>query len=376
MKLLVIGGYGNFGKRLVLSLLSHYDHEIIVAGRSLYKAVEFNKVCYEETGKIPAAARLDVFDSDLQKIFTDMAIDMVVNASGPFQLQAGANNYRVARSCAENGIHYVDLADDRQFVCGFTTALDELARDNEVCLVTGASTVPGLTGAVLEHFSPRFTTLEKIDYGISPGNRTERGAATVASILSYTGRPFDTLIDGFRQRVFGWQDLRRVDFSAPVNRRWMGNCDIPDLELIPANYPELKTLRFQAGLEVTVLHLGLWILSLFSRIGVVDNLARFAAPLTRMSDWFLSQGSDCGAMFVEMTGTSPGRQRRRICWQLVAENGVGPNIPTIAAELVIDKIATGGCRYGAMPCLGLFELGEFLRIAERWGIYQKEVDHV
>ena len=34
MRILVIGGYGNFGKRLVDSLLAHYDYEIYVAGRS------------------------------------------------------------------------------------------------------------------------------------------------------------------------------------------------------------------------------------------------------------------------------------------------------------------------------------------------------
>lgn len=376
MKILVIGGYGNFGKRLVSSLLSHYDHEIVVAGRSQPKLEAFTQTCRHSSGRSLTGLCLDVLDSDLKTIFAGLAPDIVVNASGPFQFQSAAGQYRVARACAENGIHYVDLADDRKFVCGFSAALDKLATGKRVSLVTGASTVPGLTAAVLDHFSPRFSKLETVDYGISPGNRTERGAATVASILSYTGRPFDTLLNGHRHRVFGWQDLRRVDFGAPVRRRWMGNCDIPDLELIPARYPDLKTLRFQAGLEVTLLHLGLWSLSLLSSSGMIASWAKFAAPLTRMSDWFLSWGSDCGAMFVEMAGITSTGQSRRMSWQLVAENGTGPNIPTIAAELVINKIATGDCRYGAMPCLGLFTLDEFVQVAERWGIYQKQVNHV
>lgn len=376
MNILVIGGYGNFGKRLVHSLLSHYDHEVIVAGRSQPKLDAFTEACLQSTGKPVRVISLDVIDSGLGKIFSRLELDLVVNASGPFQLQTGDGNYRVARACAENGVHYVDLADDRKFVCGFSAALDNLARRNRVSLVAGASTVPGLTSAVLDHFSSRFAKLEAVDYGISPGNRTERGAATVASILSYTGHAFDSLIDGCQRPLYGWQDLRRVDLGKPVGKRWMGNCDIPDLELIPAQYPDLQTLRFQAGLEVTVLHFGLWMLSLFSRIGLVGNWARFAAPLTRMSNWFLSWGSDCGAMFVEMNGIAASGQNRRICWQLVAENGTGPNIPTIAAELMIGKIEAGECRYGAMPCLGLFTLDEFLQVAARWGIYQKQIDHV
>jgi saccharopine dehydrogenase-like NADP-dependent oxidoreductase len=67
MKILVIGGYGNFGKRLVHSLLCHYDHEIIIAGRSLSKACAFIECCRRETGKTPAIARLDVVDSDLTR---------------------------------------------------------------------------------------------------------------------------------------------------------------------------------------------------------------------------------------------------------------------------------------------------------------------
>ena len=41
MKILVIGGYGNFGKRLVYRLLEHSSHTIVIAGRSALKAQLF-----------------------------------------------------------------------------------------------------------------------------------------------------------------------------------------------------------------------------------------------------------------------------------------------------------------------------------------------
>lgn len=376
MKILVIGGYGNFGKRLVNSLLNHHDHEVTVAGRSLHEAEAFYQSCLESSGKTITTARIDVFDPDLETLIWQQQADIVVNASGPYQVQAGDNQYPLARACANVGSHYIDLADDRRFVRGFAASLDQLAKQKGVTLVTGASTVPGLSAAVLDHFDPDFARLETIDYGISPGNRTERGEATVASILSYTGLDFDTLIEGRRQKVIGWQNLRRVDLGPPLQRRWMGNCDIPDLDLLPARYPTLKTVRFQAGLEVTVLHLGLWVLSLFSRIGIVENWAKFTTPLTRMSDWFKSLGSECGGMFVDMTGVDAAGVKRRISWQLVAENGSGPYVPTISAELMVERITRGDCPAGAMPCIGLFGLDEFLTIARRWGIYVKVIDHV
>jgi len=239
-------------------------------------------------------------------------------------------------------------------------------------LVTGASTVPALTCAVIDYFLAKFKQLDSICYGISPGNKTERGKATVSSILSYTGKTFPTLIDGKPEKVYGWQNLRRVDFGSPIGKRWMSNCEIPDLDLLPRQYPSLKSVRFQAGLEVSVLHLGLWFLSIFSRIGLVKNWNRYTQLLVSTSEWFSNFGSDCGGMLIELTGIGANNQTKIIQWQLVAEEGDGPNVPTIAAELVIDKISKGRFEKGAMPCIGLFELEEFMTIASRWNIYQKE----
>ena len=77
-------------------------------------------------------------------------------------------------------------------------------------------------------------------------------------------------------------------------------------------------------------------------------------------------------MFVVMKGIDDDGAAREISWQLVAEKGRGPNIPAISAELVVEKIAQGLCPAGAMPCMGLFTLSEFLSVAGRWGIYSRE----
>jgi len=373
MKILLIGGYGNFGKRLAHSLLTYHDYEIVIAGRSAQKAASFANSLGAASGKSVTSLAVDVIDSDIVGILNKIRPDIVVNASGPFRAQARA--YRVARACIDAGNHYIDLADDRRFVCDFAPALQASALQKGVILVTGASTVPGLSSAVLNAYGPLFSELHSVYYGISPGNRTERGVGTVASILAYTGKPFTTLIDGKMRPVYGWQNLGRYDFGDPVGPRWMGNCDIPDLELLPPAHPNLRNLRFKAGLEVSLLHLGLWLLSMFTAIGLVGNWAKYAGPLTRMSDWFKSRGSDSGGMFVEMRGRGPDNRPLKFGWQLIAQDGSGPNVPTIPAELVIEKIAAGEIEPGARPCLGLIDLETFFAIARRWGIYQREIRH-
>lgn len=375
MKILVIGGYGTFGKRLVHSLLYFYDHEIVIAGRSKEKLAKAKHLISVSTSKTIDTVELDVLNSDLVEIFREIKPDLVLNASGPYQLQSGENAFQVAEACIDVGCHYVDLADDRRFVTKFGNQLNEKAKQKGLVMVTGASTVPALTCAVITHYLPQFKTIDSIYYGISPGNRTEKGKGTVGSILSYTGKPFDTLIDGGFQPVYGWQNLMRYDFGGSIGKRWMSNCEIPDLDLIPALFPQIKTVRFQAGSEVSFLHIGLWLLSWFPRLKLIKNWRVYTNLFVRMSKWFENWGSDCGGMFIELTGADEQQKEKKLTWQLMAEDGVGPNIPTIAAELVINKIAKGEIAAGARTSNDLFTLEEFLILASRWGIYQWEVEN-
>ena len=372
MKILIIGGYGNFGKRLAASLLEYYDHDLIIAGRSEQKCLAFGKQLEKTFGKSVGYAVIDVEQSDLNKLLRELKPDIVVNAAGPYHFKRDSEeNYAVAKACISTSSHYVDLADDREFVCNFSAELKQLAKQKRLMLVTGASSVPGLSTAVIDEFLPQFSVLNSIHYGISPGNQTERGEATVASILSYVGHSFQTLVNGFWQSVYGWQNVGRYDFGAPLGKRWMSNCNIPDLSLLPQYYPGLKTVRFQAGLELGLLHIGLWCLSWVSRAGRIKHLENYSRPLMKMSEWFMSWGSDRGGMFVELKGAGLDGRAQSISWQLIAENGVGINVPTISAELVIAQIASGNITPGAMPCVSLFGLDDFFEVAQRWGIYQK-----
>jgi len=382
MKILVIGGYGNFGKHLVKSLLEYTDHKVIIGGRSIDKANNAASELGLEFNKRVGVACIDVLAGDLIGLVLAQSPHLVVNASGPYHFQSSKNtvqkestsvgNYQVARACLTAKCHYIDLADHRDFVVNFSASLNKAAKEQGLVFVTGASTVPALTDAVIQHYLPQFSELTSINYGISPGNRTERGKGTIGSILSYTGKPFYTMKNGKSQFVFGWQDLSRYDFGGPIGKRWMSNCDIPDLSLLPSKYPSLKSVTFQAGLEVSILHLGLWFLSLFSRIGIIKNWSRYTNPLTIMSEWFSSLGSNCGGMYVELAGTDLKEDVKTINWQLVAEDGVGPNVPTISAAIIIQKIAENKLTAGARPCMGLFNLDEFFEVADRWNIYQKE----
>jgi hypothetical protein len=356
-KVLVIGGYGFFGKKLVERLALDKLLHVTIAGRDLVPAQALADSLNRQMASARfSALRLDALDPNLTGLVQASQADLVIHTSGPFQGQ----DYQVARACIAAGVHYVDLADAREFVTGIAV-LDASAKQAGVLVTSGASSVPALSGAVVDALGQNFDKIYGIDIGISPGNRTERGLATVRGILSYCGVPFQQWRQGRWQRSFGWQGLRHHTYSSPVGGRWLANCDVPDLQLFPQRYAGVDKVTFSAGLELPLLHFGIWLMAGLRRVGIAGNWSRHAVLLKTISDWFIGLGTDAGAMHVEVEGVGNDGVHKHRRWTLIAAQGDGPTIPTLAAAVLAGKLARNQIReWGACPCVGLLTLQDFL----------------
>ena len=356
---LLLGAYGLFGSRIAARLAREPGWTLLLAGRDPARAQRCRDRLAVGTDCRAAleAVAVDAQTPQLAELLTRRRPDLVIHCAGPFQ----GRDYAVARQCLEAGAHYVDLADARDYVSGFAAAVDDLARARDRLAVAGASTVPGISAAVVDRYRAEFARLDGIAIGISPGNRTERGLATVAAILSYVGHPLPWRHDGRSVSVHGWQHLQRWRYPAPVGARWLAACDVPDLDLFATRYGPLRELSFRAGLELRRLHFGLWLLSWLVRAGLVRDLVRHARLLKRMSEWFADAGSDAGAMHVELHGIDTDGRPRRRRWEILACDGDGPEIPATAAVVIARKLARGElAARGAGACLDLFTLDECL----------------
>lgn len=347
-KVLVIGGYGNFGSYISEKLSEDPNIDLVIGGRSLEKASALSKKLLRAE-----AVQIDI-EKDLDSAFLNIKPDIVIHTSGPFQLR----DYDVAEVCIKHGAHYIDLADGREFVASISR-LDARAKEKDVSVISGASSVPGLTSAIIDKYIGEFTHLRSLDYGITTAQRTNRGLATTAAILSYTGKGFPTLVKGKKKIIFGWQNLHRRNYPG-VGPRFLGNCDIPDLEIFPGRYPDLQDVRFYAGLEIPFLHVMLWALSWLVRWKIISNLERWAGWMLKASYLFDVFGSDVSAFHMLMVGDYEGKQKI-IRFELKAASGDGPYIPCMPAILLVKKIASGNnIRAGAFPCVGFITLQEYL----------------
>jgi hypothetical protein len=127
--------------------------------------------------------------------------------------------------------------------------LDEAAQRKGLFVSSGASSVPAITHAMVLALKPQFKSIDEIEAALSPGNQNPRGAATIAAILSYLGRPLKVWQEGRWVLRPGWGDAHWLHFPAPVGRRRVHNCDVPDLDLFPSMFGA-RTVRFYAGVEL------------------------------------------------------------------------------------------------------------------------------
>lgn len=372
-RIVVLGGYGHFGGRICRGLARNCSAELVVAGRSSARGSSLVHALQEinPNGTFQSAV-LDHSAPEFERDLGALEPSIVVHAAGPFQGQ----DYRVAEACLRLGSHYVDLADGRRFVTDFTR-LDTAARRGGVLLVAGASTLPAVSSAVVDHLGSDMAVIDRIETAILPANRTERGRSTIAAVFSYVGKPIRVFRNGEWTRKYGWIDLRKVDH--PTCARRAGTCDVPDLQLFPDHYQSVKTVTFHAGLELGWQQWGMWFMGWLARLGIVSDWSHHAGVFDRVSARLVSLGSDVGGMQVRVLGRDGAGSRIRRTWNLTAGSNHGPEIPCIPARVVATKLVGNELtKRGAVPCMGLMSLEDFASVAAefdmQWNIDEQRDD--
>jgi Saccharopine dehydrogenase NADP binding domain len=343
VKVLIVGGYGIFGGRLAELLLNEGRLEIFIAGRNLAAAQEF---CSAHLGKARlVAVQLDRLNCG--EALRKLKPDLVVDASGPFQAY-GDDPYKLVRDCFAAGTSYIDLADGADFVAGIST-LDESAKKIGHFALSGMSSFPVLTAAVVRKLAVGLDSVDEIVAGIAPSPHSGVGVNVIRAIASYAGQPVKILQDGKWGVGTGFFDSRylvvHVPDERPLPRIRFALTDVPDLKVLSWDWPEVKSIWMGAGPTPALLHRLLWIAAGLVKLGVLRSLV----PLAPLMNWVVNMarwGQHRGGMIVEITG-SRGSAKITRSWHLLAEGDGGPYIPSMAAEAIVRR-----CLDGKIPPIG------------------------
>lgn len=360
LKTLVLGGYGNFGARICRALADEPGMQLLVGGRDPQRAAALAS----EVGHGALGVSLDHTAEGFGQTLRQLGVGLLIHTAGPFQQQ----DYAVATAAAAAGAHYIDLADGRRFVCDFPAAMNDVFSAAGRTAVCGASTVPALSSAVVEHLCSGWQRMDAIDTCIAPAQTAPRGLATLAGVLSYCGEALQVWDGGQWQARLGWAHPEPVQF-ARLRPRLGALCDIPDLELFPAYYRVTRRVMFRAALELGAAQRALAVLARLRAWGFIRQPARLAGLLNGSARALDGLGSALGGMVVRVEGLdATGRPVQR-SWHIAADNNHGPESPCMAAILLARKLARGqALPAGALACLGMLKLAEFEPEFARWSM--------
>ena len=320
LRTLILGAGGAFGGRLARLLAETGKFDLVLGGRS---ANRLEAVAAELRSEFHGA-RIETLaidrDDRSRNTLAPFSGGLVIDAAGPFQ---GQDHHFAAAAIAARA-HYLDLADARDFVLGFER-LDTPAKRAAVTAISGASSVPALSSAVVADLA-RDLNVREISICIVPGAGKDWGRSVAQAILNQVGHTSERREAGEWRRVYVWQDLQhrvlRIGKKRPLTRL-VSHCDAPDLDGFVRRYPNAETVTFHAGIDPGILHRGLWLLSFAVRWRWLASLAPFTDQLLSLARQFTRRKPMRGGMLVEVSGENPRGEYVRRCWTRIAPPGKG-----------------------------------------------------
>lgn len=353
LRILVIGAYGNFGRIISGHLNRMPGVEQVIAGRDEQKLSRRIAELQTPAGSLHDSWCGDAMAPGFAEILERLDINWVIHTGGPFQGQP----YTVAEACIAAGVNYCDLSDCRLFV-NRINSLDEHARQAGVTILSGCSSVPSLSSAIIDEQRHRFQRIDSIEHGISSSAKMP-GLSTVEGVLAYAGRPIRQLRDGHPCDVTGWQGLalRRLP---GLGWRLLANVDVPDMDIFATRYGA-RTLSFKAGSGLKSGGIANALLAQAVKSGLVRDPLPWARRLHRWGGRFERWGDGKSAMYIDVQGIGDTGHPLSLSAQVIALDDKGPEIPSCAAVALMAKVV-GGYRPapGARPCVGEINVQEYL----------------
>lgn len=346
---LVLGGYGRCGSRLV-SLLS--------SGVSSGQQTDAGIQCIAAGRNPPSSLRnkivvaLDANDRNSLQSTLSQGIDFVVNVSGDLE----KNGISIAQTCLESGVHYVDMGAGLDYAKEFSR-LNKQAVKKSVCLVTNAGASPVLSTILADHLAKEFERITRIHVAYSPGNQSTGTRGSTYDTLKKLGKQIRVKEQGRWHEYHVWGQAEKVNFPSPVGVRRLYMNEAMELELFPSRYGA-GTVTFRTGFELALFNLGTSWLAWRKRKKKGKRPEIYASLLAKAAWWCRNFGSDKDALGVLMKGEVDGQEIGHVAY-LVSRSESSLIIPCTPIASLVKKWASHGIdKPGAFSCQDILTMDD------------------
>jgi saccharopine dehydrogenase-like NADP-dependent oxidoreductase len=342
-KIIVLGGYGAIGSRICTSIARIPYVECVIAGRNPKRA--------RRLAKSVTASMLRIDAEDETAVSQNLAgAFMVIDAAGPFQRRSMV----VAQYCASHGIHYIDVADDRQFV-NDVLQLNATAKRNECLLVTGSASLPALAAVLVESLAGYYDKIDEIHSAAVAGNSTPVGPAGARSLLHKIGVPTRLKIRGRWQEAPCWTQPGKNLFPEPFLNKRTYLYSVPAVDHFARQFG-VRDATFRFGLQLGVFNRGLVLLAWLRRIGWLKQPERYARMFLAFTRWFRRFGGSGYSVQVQVLGAKADNPVEHSATLFEADSDKLGLLTSITVTLVKRWIEHGVPDAGAVSAIGVVDL--------------------
>lgn len=330
MRVIVLGGSGDVGRRAVTELAQSPDVSLVtVAGRNREKLEAV-------ASPLGSRARVAVVDvNDPQTLLrTLMGHDVAAGAAGPF--------YRyelpIAQAAITAGIPYVSICDDYD-AAQAVLQLDQEARARGVTVVTGAGWTPGLTNVMAKKGFSLLDSAEAIHVAWASSAADFEGFAVIPHVLHMFTGNVPSFSNGRWHPVTAGSGGQLVPFPEPLGPVMVYHVGHPEPVTLPRFLPGLREVTLKGGLtEGILVRLAL----LITRLGLTrtpagkEGISHLFKPIPSLVRRWPGRARPVSGAWVEVVGRKGGRAARVVLTSLGRSVDI-TGIPLAVLTLMVGR---------------------------------------
>lgn len=358
MKILVLGGYGEMGKIIVVDLFETFKGEIVVAGRNKEKAKAFANSFKSKKVKWAQA------DSNQPKKLVQILknCDVIINAT-QYDL-----NLNVMTAALAARVDYVDLG-GLFHMTKKQLKLDKKFKKAGISAIIGCGATPGITNIMAAYGSRFFDKINSLHVQFADKDYTEYG---MPFVVPYS---MQTIFDEFSMKPVVFENgkfklveplsgLEEINFLPPVNRATCFYTLHSEVATLPLSFKAkgIKNCSFKGGFEKDFVDKVKFLINGgFASESPVKNNNYTIVPrdfTVKLLNKFIPENvkvDDIEFLRVEILGRKDGRSKKLVVycksvsnkkWNIPAGSWNTGTPPSIIAQMLINGLII---KKGVMP---------------------------
>ena len=288
---MVIGGYGDVGRRICLALAEYFPGRVIAAGRNCNKAKRFS----EETGGKVLPRIVDVSHKWVSHEFEDIEIVIM-------SLDLPSSDF--ARSCLKAGINYIDITATHHLIEGMKMLNGE-AQEHGATGVVSVGLDPGISNLLVKQSCHGMDYVDQAEINLLFGLGEDHGDGSIEWILNNLQKDYQLTINGSPTNMRSFRDGRLTMFPKELGRHTTYNFNFSDQYVLKETLgiPDVRTRVCFESKWITGLLAALASIRFFKllKYNLVRKLFKYLLKSIKM-------GSDVYAVKVSVRGKKNGTE--------------------------------------------------------------------